>query len=214
MKSGTRVVPRLHAHGILGPQSILAHCVHVDDREIELLAESKAWVSHQPRSNMNNGVGTAPVGKMLKAGIPVCLGNDGFSNAMWEEWKAAYLVQKVWHRDPRQMSAKDVSQMAIYNNAALANVFFKDSKIGQIKPGFSADLIFVDYHPFTPMTVDNLAWHIIFGFHESMITATMVAGKFLMKNKQLLTLDEVEISSRARELASQVWKRYNNSFKI
>jgi len=213
-KAGTRVVNRLMARGILGPQSILAHCVQVDEREIELLAKSKTWVSHQPRSNMNNGVGTAPVEKMLKAGIPVCLGNDGFSNAMWEEWKAAYLVQKAWHQDPRQMSAMDVSQMAIHNNAALAGTFFKNALFGQISPGYAADLIFVDYHPFTPLTVDNLPWHIVFGFHESMVTATMVGGKFLMKDRQLFTLDEAEVYARARELASHVWKRYNGNLNI
>ncbi len=213
-KSGMRVVNRLHAHGILGPLSIMAHCVRVDEREINLLAETKSWVTHQPRSNMNNGVGNAPVQKMLQAGIPVGLGNDGFSNAMWEEWKAAYLVHKAWYRDPRSMSALDVAQMAIYNNAALAGVFFRDSPVGQLIPGASADLIFIDYHPFTPLTVDNLPWQIIFGFHESMVTATMVRGKFLMKNRQLLTLDEREITAKAKELAVKVWERYNSSFNI
>ena len=122
-KSGMRVIHRLHSHGILGPQSILAHCVRVDKSEIDLLAETKSWVSHQPRSNMNNGVGTAPIEEMLNAGVRVGLGNDGFTNDMWEEWKAAYLVQKSWHRDPRRMPATEVVKMAIYNNGSLADGF-------------------------------------------------------------------------------------------
>ncbi len=207
-KSGMRVVERLHTHGILGPQSILAHCVHVDEHEIDLLAETGTWVTHQPRSNMNNGVGVAPVETMLKSGVRVGLGNDGLSNAMWEEWKAAYLVHKVWQRDPRLMSAADVAQMAVYHNAALARVFFPDAPVGEVARGASADLIFVDYHPFTPLTADNLPWHIVFGFHESMVTTTMVGGKFLMKDRQLLTLDESEIVAKAKELAVKVWKRY------
>ena len=212
-KSGTRVVNRLHAHGILGPQSILAHCVRVDEREIDLLAETRTWVTHQPRLNMNNGVGVAPVETLLRSGVRLGLGNDGFSNAMWEEWKAAYLVHKVWHRDPRRMSGTDVTQMAIYNNAALAKNFFPETSLGQIAPGASADLIFVDYHPYTALTADNLPWHIIFGFHESMITTTMVNGKILMKDRQLLTLDEEAISVKAKELAEQVWKRYRENLK-
>jgi len=104
--------------------------------------------------------------------------------------------------------------MAMYNNAALAGTFFKNTLFGQISSGSSADLIFVDYHPFTPLTTDNLPWHIVFGFHESMVTATMVGGKFLMKDRQLLTLDEAEISAKARELAAQAWTRYNANLNI
>ena len=211
-KSGMRVVNRLHSHGILGEKTILAHCVRVDSGEIDLLSQTKTWVTHQPRSNMNNGVGTAPVEAMLNAGLRLGLGNDGFTNDMWQEWKAAYLLQKSWHRDPRRMPADEVAKMAVYNNAALATVFFPESLIGTIAPGACADLILVDYHPFTPVTAANLPWQIIFGFQERMITATMVDGKFLMKDRQLLTLDEEEITSRAKVLAQKVWKRYNEKF--
>ena len=210
-KSGLRVVDRLQKHGILGPRSILAHAVHVDAMEIGMLADSGTWVTHQPRSNMNNAVGVAPVESMLRAGVKVCLGNDGFSNAMWEEWKAAYLVHKLWHRDPRRMSGLDVVRMAGYNNAALATALFPDTAVGIIKPGAAADLIFVDYHPPTPLSSGNLPWHILFGFHESMVTTTLVAGKVLMKDRQLLTLDEKAIAARAREIAAQVWRRYAES---
>ncbi len=207
-KSGMRVIDRLHKHGILGANTITAHGVHFDGREMEILAGTGTWLSHQPRSNMNNGVGVAQIESMMRAGIKVCLGNDGFSNAMWEEWKTAYLLHKVHHRDPRRMGGYDVTQMAIYNNAALANIFFKAAPIGQLSDGALADIIFVDYHPNTPMTAGNLPWHIIFGFQQSMVTTTIVAGKVLMKDRELLTLDEKEISAKAREIAPKVWERY------
>jgi putative selenium metabolism protein SsnA len=207
-KTGLRVIDRLHKHGILGPKTITAHGVHFDAREIELLVETGTWLSHQPRSNMNNGVGVAPVESMMRAGIKVCLGNDGFSNAMWEEWKAAYLLHKVHHRDPRRMNGYDVQQMAIYNSSALTNVFFSAAPIGQLVPGAYADILFVDYHPNTPLSAVNLPWHIIFGFQQSMVTTTIVAGKVLMKDRELLTLDEKEIGAKAREIAPKVWERY------
>ena len=207
-KSGMRVIDRLQKHGILGPKTIAAHGVHVDAREIQILVETGTWLSHQPRSNMNNGVGVAQIESMLRAGVQVCLGNDGFSNAMWEEWKAAYLLHKVHYRDPRRMGGSDVAQMAIYHNAALAHVFFPSATIGQLIPGAFADIIFVDYHPNTPLTSGNLPWHILFGFQQSMVTSTIVAGKVLMKDRELLTLDEKEISARAREIAPKVWERY------
>jgi putative selenium metabolism protein SsnA len=211
-KSGTRVIDRLHRAGILGENTIVAHAIHVDAREVELLHESGTWVTHQPRSNMNNGVGVANVESMMRAGIPVCLGNDGFSNTMWVEWKEAYLLHKVWHRDPRRMNGMDVVQMAVYNNAALAGRFFQEAPLGALQPGAAADLIFVDYHPFTPLSAGNLPWHILFGFHESMVTTTIVAGQVLMRDRQLQTLDEEAVMARALELAPGVWERYNAQF--
>ena len=199
----------LNQHDILGPQTIVAHAVHVDETEMMQLAETGTWVTHQPRSNMNNAVGVAQVEKMLAMGIKVGLGNDGFSNAMWEEWQAAYFLHKIHNLDPRRMSGVDVTQMAIYNNAALANVFFPAAPIGQLVEGAYADIIFVDYQPFTALTAGNLPWHILFGFQPGMVTATMVHGKLLMKDRQLLTLDEKEIAAKARESAAKVWKRYN-----
>ncbi len=209
-KSGMRVIDRLSKHGILNNGTIIAHAVHVDVREIELLAESGSWVSHQPRSNMNNAVGVADVESLLHAGIEVCMGNDGFSNAMWEEWKTAYLVHKVWRRDPRRMSGADIIRIAVQNNAALANQFFPSVPVGVIERGAHADLILVDYHPTTPLTVDNLPWHILFGFRDSMVTSTIVAGKLLMRDRELLTLDEAEITARSRELAPKTWDRYQS----
>jgi putative selenium metabolism protein SsnA len=209
-KSGMRVVDRLYRHELLGSSSIVAHAIHVDARETALLAESGTWVTHQPRSNMNNGVGAAEVESMLRIGIPVCIGTDGFQHAMWEEWKAAYLLHKLWHRDPRRMNGIDLVQMGIYNNAALAGRFFPDAPLGVISPGAHADIIFVDYHGHTPLTVGNLPWHIVFGFHESMVTTTIVAGKVLMQDRKLLTLDEEAISTKARELAPSVWQQYQS----
>lgn len=213
-KSGLRVVDRLHRFGILGPRTIVVHAVHVDAREIGLLAESGAWVTHQPRSNMNNGVGLPAVESMMRSGVGVCLGTDGFSHTMWEEWKTAYLAHKLWSRDPRRMSGMDVARMAVYNNAWLAGRLFPESPLGILMPGAHADLIFVDYHAFTPLTADNLPWHVIFGFHESMVTTTIVAGKVLMRDRQLLTLDEAEIAARARQQAPAVWGRYQIFVKI
>lgn len=212
-KSGLRVVDRLDSKHLLSKHSILVHCVHVDMREANLIAENGAWVTHQPRSNMNNGVGVANVESFLRLGIPVCLGTDGFSHTMWQEWKAAYLVQKLWHHDNRRMPATDVATMGIYNNAALASSFFQEAPIGKLVKGAYADLIFVDYHPFTPLTPENLPWHIVFGFHESMITTTIVAGKILMKNRELLTMDEEAISAHACELARKSWMRYEKNVK-
>jgi putative selenium metabolism protein SsnA len=209
-RSGTRAVDRLHQFGILGPETIVAHAIHVDAREIDLLRETGTWVSHQPRSNMNNGVGVAEIESMQRAGVRIALGNDGFSNAMWEEWKTAYLLHKVWHRDPRRMPGDLVAEIAVRRNAELASQFFDGQQLGVISPGARADLILVDYHPTTPLDAGNLPWHILFGFHESMVTSTIVDGQLLMHDRQLLTMDEAEVTGRARELVPAVWERYRS----
>ncbi|RLT42926.1 MAG: hydrolase, partial [Chloroflexi bacterium] len=112
-RSGKRTVERLHSFGITGPQSIFAHCIHIDAWETALLRETGTHVSHQPRSNMNNAVGAASVPAMLRGGMAVCLGNDGFSNDMFTEMKVADLLHKVSSGDPRTLGADKVVQMAV-----------------------------------------------------------------------------------------------------
>jgi putative selenium metabolism protein SsnA len=209
-RGGLRVVDRLEKFGILGDKTIVAHGVHIDQKEAQLLADSGTWLTHQPRSNMNNAVGVAAVEDFLRSGIKVGIGTDGFYHAMWEEWKTAYFLHKVHHLDPRRMNALDILQMGVYNNAALANLYLPEQTLGVIQPGAAADLIFVNYHPYTPLNAGNLPWQIIFGFQESMITSTMVDGKFLMKDGQLLTLDEEKIAAEARILAPKIWERYES----
>lgn len=210
-KAGTRVADRLQHFGILGPRSVVGHAVHVDAREIGILAETGTWVSHQPRSNMNNGVGLPQVESMLRAGVRVCLGNDGMSNAMWEEWQTAYFAHKLINLDPRRMPANLIEQMAIYNNRDLVNLTFGGPLVGVIAPGAAADLIFVDYRPYTPLHVGNLPWHIVFGFNPSMVTTTMVNGQILMRDHKILCLDEARIMDAARRSAPAIWERYEKN---
>jgi putative selenium metabolism protein SsnA len=206
-KSGKRVVHRLADAGILGPKTIAVHCVHVDESEIERLADTETWVTHQPRSNMNNAVGVAPVEKMLRSGVHLGLGNDGFSNQMFAEMKMAYFVHKLAQRNPQAMPGNLVMDLAYANNAQLAQVFWPDQRLGELREGAMADMVFIDYHPTTPLSVGNLPWHILFGVEASMITSTVCAGRVLMRDRQLLTLDEEAITARSRELASGVWSR-------
>jgi cytosine/adenosine deaminase-related metal-dependent hydrolase len=155
---------------------------------------------------MNNAVGLPDVAGMLKRGIPVALGNDGFSNSMFDEMKAAYLSHKLYSGDPRAMPGDVVQQMAYGNNTNLCRQFFAHS-VGEISPGAFADIVFLDYHPPTPLSTGNLPWHILFGVDGAHVTHTIAGGEVLMKDRQLTKLDESAIMARARELAVGVWKR-------
>lgn len=205
-KSGRRVVERLEDEGILGARTIAAHCVHIDAYEMDSLRSTRTLVTHQPRSNMNNAVGTAPVEALLNRKVCVGLGNDGFSNDMFQEMKAAYLVHKLARQDPRAMPADRVIQMAYVNNAQIAAQFFP-RPLGKLSPGACADVILLDYVPPTPLTAENFPWHVVFGLDGSYVTHAICAGRLLMEDRRLLTLDEEEIGARARERARVVWSR-------
>lgn len=206
-KCGKRVVHRFYDAGVLGPKTIAVHCVHVDDSEIERLAETGTWVTHQPRSNMNNAVGVAPVERMMEAGVKMGLGNDGFSNHMLAEMKTAYFLHKLHQRNPQALQGGRVMELAYANNSELTKVFWPDQQLGELTEGAMADLVFVDYHPTTPLSADNLPWHLLFGVEASMITSTVCAGKVLMRDREVLTLDEEAITARSRELAAEAWQR-------
>jgi putative selenium metabolism protein SsnA len=206
-KYGLRVGEHLRAMNVLGEKTLSAHCVHVNAAEIDLLAKTRTKVSHQPRSNMNNAVGTAPVQRMLDRGVTVGLGNDGLSNNMYSEMKAAYFVHKASAHDPRAMSGDTVTRLAYDNNAQIASLFWP-KPLGALVPGAYADLVLLDYFPYTPLTTGNLPWQIIFGVDGAHVTTTIVGGKVLMRDRVLLTLDEERIAAQAREIAPRVWRTF------
>ena len=128
---------------------------------------------------------------------------------MYSEMKAAYLVHKSTARDPRAMPGDTVMRLAYENNARIASLFWP-RPLGEITPGAYADLVFLDYFPYTPLTAGNLPWQIIFGVDGTHVTTTIVGGKVLMRDRVLLTLDEEHIAAQAREIAPQVWQRFED----
>ncbi|MDQ2905866.1 MAG: putative aminohydrolase SsnA [Ktedonobacteraceae bacterium] len=209
---GLRVVDRLEEKRILGPRSIAAHCVHVGGGEVGRLSATQTNSVHNPRSNMNNAVGRAPVEEMLRTGVNVGLGNDGFSMNMMQEMKAAYLLHKLALGDPRAMPGDLVLNMAFEHNARIINAVFSPfcadfPRLGELSVGAAADIVLLDYLPPTPLSSGNFPWHLIFGIDAQHVNSTMVAGRWLMRDRQLLTVDEARIHARARELSQALWNR-------
>ena len=203
---GKRVVERFHDFGILGPRTIAAHCVHVDDREIDLLQSSQTNVIHNPESNMGNAVGCAPVLKMMERGVRVGLGSDGYTCDMFESLKAANLLHKHQSGQPGAAWA-EAPAMLFGQNAAIASACFGRS-IGQLIPGAFGDVIVVDYDPPTPLTASNLNNHILFGVSGRAVRTTIVGGRIVMRDRELVGIDESEIMARARAAAGKLWQRF------
>ena len=205
-KYGKSTVRRLADAGVLGPQTLAIHCVHVDKEDIELLRETGTKVVHNPQSNCNNGVGVAPVLDMMAAGIPVGLGSDGFTANMFDEIRTANILHKLDRGDPRVAYA-EVPRMIFENNRRIAGLYF-DPPVGIIEPGAAADLIVLDYDPATPLNTDSFWGHLLFGLAGASVSTTIVGGKILMHQGQLLDLDEAEICARSRQLSAKMWNRF------
>ncbi|MHB1406265.1 MAG: putative aminohydrolase SsnA [Desulfitobacteriaceae bacterium] len=204
-KSGLRVVERLNKFGILGPKTIAAHCVHVNDAEIGILKETGTQVVHNPESNMGNAVGAAPVLKMLNQGVMVGLGTDGYTCDMFESAKVANVLQKHVAGDP-SVAWGEVPQMLYGNNPRMAAQLFGGA-FGELHEGAWADVIVVDYVAPTPMTAVNWSGHLLFGVSGRSVETTVVNGRVRMLNRELVGIDEEAILARSRELAQNLWQR-------
>lgn len=205
-RSGRRVVERLDAFGILGPKTIAAHCVHVNEAEMDILLERDVNVVHNPESNMANAVGCAPVLAMMRKGIRVGLGTDGYTADMFESVKVANMLHKMNERDPSAAWA-EVPAMIFENNREIAARFFR-CRLGALEPGAEGDVIIVDYRPPTPMGSSNYYGHVLFGMSGGLVDTTIVAGRVLMRGRRLVGLDEERIAARSRELARRAWQRF------
>ena len=204
---GMRVVERLHKFSILGPKTIAAHCVHVNAREMDLLKETDTAVVHNPQSNMNNAVGTADIIKMSNKGILVGLGTDAMTVNMLEELRVAMWAQHLRQDDPCAGFMESISTLP-FNNAKIANRHW-ETKLGELKEGYAADIILMNYYPPTPFDENTFLGHLGFGLSQSFVDTTIAGGKVLMEKKKLkIDVDEREAAKESLKLSSALWERF------
>ncbi|MGD9780969.1 MAG: putative aminohydrolase SsnA [Kiritimatiellia bacterium] len=200
------VVERLAAAGGLGPKTLAIHCVHVDGKEIALMAKTGTCAVHNPESNMNNAVGVSPVMKMMAKGVLVGLGTD----AMTTDMKAEVRVANVFHKHAARNSQVfflESCNMLMKNNAKIASRFF-NRPVGELKKGCYGDVVVMDYEPPTPMNGNTFLGHYLFGLCAARVDSTVVNGKVLMQGGKLAGLDERKICAESRKHAAAFWKRF------
>lgn len=203
---GKRVVERFHELGILGEKTIAAHCVHVIDREIDLLESSRTSVVHNPESNMGNAVGCAPVLKMMNRGVRVGLGSDGYTADMFESLKVANLLAKHQSGQPGAAWVEPPA-MLFRQNAETATACF-GIPVGRLISGAAADVIVVDYNPPTPLVASNIMGHILFGVSGRSVQTTIIGGRIVMRDREIPHIDEGALMARARAAAQGMWARF------
>ena len=204
-KYSKRVVERLHDRKILGSQTIAVHCIHIDENEMEILKSTDTMVAHCPESNMGNAVGCADVLKMMDKGITVGMGTDGYTTDMFESLKTANIIHKHEKKDP-SVAWGESPAMLFGNNVLMCSRFF-DKEIGIIKQGAVADIIVVEYSAPTPINENNINSHILFGFMGRSVVSTMINGRFVMKDRVLMTADESKVYAESKVVAEKFWQR-------
>jgi putative selenium metabolism protein SsnA len=197
---GTRTALRLAQEGALGEGDLIAHGVHLDDAEIDAVRSSGAWVAHNPRSNLNNGVGYAPA---LRLGERVGLGTDGIDGDMFAETKVAYIKAREASLDV----GPGWGLQRLVTGAGIVGEAFGEPALGRLEAGAPADLVVLEYRSPTPLEAGNMAGHMIFGIGAAMVRDVMVAGRWIVRGRKHQLIDEEELAARCREVAPQLWAR-------
>ena len=205
---GRRPVQRLQDHGILGEKTILGHCIHVNTAEMELIRETGTMVVNNPESNMGNAIGICPVLQLYKRGILLGMGTDAYTNDMLESLKVALCSQRSQSCLPN-VGWCEVTDMLFKNNAKIGEKYFPDT-LGVLKAGAAADIIVMDYKPFTPFSDENIDGHMIFGMTGRQCQTTIAAGKLLMKDRELVGIDEEAENAHILEASRKLWGTLNH----
>jgi len=174
---------------------------------MDIIKATDTMCVNNPESNMGNAVGISPVLQLMKKGILVGMGTDAYTNDMLESLKAALCSQRHNACLPN-VAWNEATAMLFKNNPAIGGKFF-GVPLGRLAPGAAADIIVMDYKPFTPFSDANIDGHMIFGMTGRQCQTTIVNGKILMKDRVLQEIDEEAENAHILEESSKLWKRLN-----
>lgn len=197
--TGEPLVARMERLGALPEGSILAHCVHLSDDELGRVRGAGAWVTHQPRSNMNNSVGYAPVASF---GPDTALGTDGIGADLFAELQTAWFQGQEggvgW--------APDRYLQLLTSSARLAGSKLGVT-LGLIEPGAAADLVVLDTQPGPPLADTNLAAAFVFRLTAGAVRSVLVNGRWALRDREPVGVDALELDAEAQQAALGLWER-------
>jgi 5-methylthioadenosine/S-adenosylhomocysteine deaminase len=208
--NGMPVIPWVKKQGLFGAKVLAAHCVHVDEGEIRALKNAGAGIAHNPTSNLKLAAGVAPVAKMLELGVNVGIGTDGAASNndldMFEETRLAALLAKGTSGDPTTVPARQALTMATRLGAAALHM---NHLTGSLQPGKRADLIVVDVNalhnvPSFYRDSNNVYAHIVYAAKSTDVRDVMCNGRWLMRDRVLLTLNETDLRREAQDCARRI----------
>jgi putative selenium metabolism protein SsnA len=199
-RCGLRTVARLATAGAITSNSLLAHCVHVDDAEMAIIDAAAATVAVNPRSNMNNAVGHSPA---PQCGLRAALGTDGIDGDMFGESQAGFF--RARQADSGTDPAWPLARLAA--GARFAGQLFGEPLLGTLRPGAPADVTVLDYPAPTPLDAGNLAGHWVFGMASRLVRDVYVAGELVVADRRAVRVDEAMLAVDCTREARRLWDR-------
>jgi 5-methylthioadenosine/S-adenosylhomocysteine deaminase len=201
---GRTPVAHLENLGLFKYPVLGAHCVHLTEEEIAILAHYKVGVAHNPESNMKLASGIAPVPQMLKAGISVGLGTDGASSNnnldMLQEMRSCALLHKVNTNDPTVLPAYQALEMATANGARALRL----ENVGTLTAGQKADIILVSLKEAHMIPRYDLIANLVYSAQASDVQTVIIDGKIIMEDREIKTFDEAEVLERVKKAARRL----------
>lgn len=202
---GARPVEYLARIGFLNDRVVAAHTVHINAGEIALLKQFGTGAVHNPQSNMKLASGVAPVPPMIASGVALGLGTDGAASNndldMWEEMDTAAKLHKVSSNDPRVVTAQEALEMATLGGARALHM---ERDIGSLEPGKRADLVVVDLDSLHQTPRYNIYSHLVYATKAADVRTVVIEGRVVMRDRQLLTINEREVKRRARVFRQRI----------
>jgi len=217
---GATPIGHLHRLGLLDNRLIACHCVVLSPEDLALMGRAGVRVVHNPESNMKLGSGIAPLPELLALNIPLGLGTDGCASNnnldMFEEMDSAARLHKVARLDPTVVSAREVLNMATMGGAEVLGF----SRVGMLSPGMEADLILIDLEAPHLVPLYHPVSQVVYAANGSDVRDVMVRGRWLMKDRKLLTLDVEVVMERVRAIGEDIlqyllspWKKSEQTGK-
>jgi len=205
--SGERTVERLNRLGVLGKKTVLAHCVHVNGHEMDLIAQSGSSVAHNPMSNMLNAVGVSPVPSMLERNITVGLGNDGWIYDPFENMRCALTIHRLASGNPSAIGPHEIFKMATLDGARCYGL---EKKLGSLERNKLADIVILDGSNVpTPLTKESAIGHLLNSFSGRDVRNVFVNGIQVVKDRKLTQTNDERVAKISRISASGLWERLN-----
>jgi 5-methylthioadenosine/S-adenosylhomocysteine deaminase len=204
---GATPIQTLHNLGALERGVLAAHCVHLNEADLDIMKHEDLRVAHNPTSNLKLASGFAPVPEFLKRNIVTGLATDGAASNnnlnIWQEMRLAALIHKGTSGDPTAVSAAEVLQMATVGGARCLNL---ENEIGSLEAGKKADILLLDFDKPHLTPRHNVVSHLVYAAQSSDVDTVIVDGRVLVRGGQFVSLDATCIQSRAQECASRLLK--------
>ncbi len=201
-KSAPRV---LEEAGLLGPDVVAAHCIDVNDEDLEILVKNGVNVAHTPMTNSLGGNGVARVPEMIEKGVTVALGHDCFFTLDTAEYmRYTYLVHKAHNANPMVIPPFQLMDMVLGKGAKALGM---EHQIGSLKTGKKADIIILDPDSPTPVTPESVFSYFTMTFTGRDVETVIVDGEVVVKDHAMTTVDETEVTNRCVEQGRALWRR-------